>query len=92
VHMGGDFDHIKSMMEDGQLTAKDIRFFIGYSGWSGQQLADEVRSRSWFVAQPQVSDIMRTDEENEDFWKRLISELGDGFSHIANAPNDPSLN
>tara|TARA_B110000003_G_scaffold126493_2_gene128551 strand:+ start:6010 stop:6588 length:579 start_codon:yes stop_codon:yes gene_type:complete len=92
VHMGGDFDHIKAMIEAGELTAKDIRFFIGYSGWSGQQLADEVRSRSWFVAQPQVSDIMRTDEENEDFWKRLIQELGDGFSHIANAPNDPSLN
>ena len=92
VCMGGDFDLIKKMLQQGELTADDIRFFIGYSGWSGQQLADEVRSRSWFVAQPQVSDIMRTDEENEDFWKRLISELGDGFSHIANAPNDPSLN
>jgi len=74
------------------LTSKDIRFFVGYSGWSPAQLQDEIRSRSWFVADADRNDIMRTDEENETFWKRLISGMGEGFTHIANAPNDPSLN
>lgn len=92
VHMGGDFDHIKSMMEDGQLTAKDIRFFIGYSGWSPSQLDHEIQSRSWFVCKGHRQDIMRTDEDNDVFWKRLVHDLGDGYAHIANAPSDPSLN
>jgi hypothetical protein len=35
---------------------------------------------------------MRTDEDNETFWKRLISGMGNGYDHIANAPSDPSLN
>lgn len=92
VYMGGDFDRIKNLLLSGELTSKDIRFFIGYSGWSPAQLQDEIRSRSWFVADADRNDIMRTDEENETFWKRLISGMGEGFTHIANAPNDPSLN
>lgn len=92
VFMGGNFDQIRDMLQAGQLQASDIRFFIGYSGWSPAQLQEEIRSRSWFVADVAPSDIMRTDEDNEDYWKRLISEMGDGFDHIANAPSDPSLN
>lgn len=92
VYMGGDFDRIKNLLLSGELTSKDIRFFVGYSGWSPAQLQDEIRSRSWFVADADRNDIMRTDEENETFWKRLISGMGEGFTHIANAPNDPSLN
>lgn len=92
VHMGGDFEQIQSMLKEGGLKSHEIRFFIGYSGWSPAQLQEEIRSRSWFVADASQTDIMRTDEENEAFWKRLISDMGDGFTHIANAPNDPSLN
>ena len=92
VCMGGDFDLIKKMLQQGDLTAEDIRFFIGYSGWSPAQLDHEIQSRSWFVCKGHRADIMRTDEDNEVFWKRLVHELGDGFAHIANAPSDPSLN
>lgn len=92
VHMGGDFEQIQSMLKEGVLNSHEIRFFIGYSGWSPSQLQEEIRSRSWFVADASQRDIMRTDEENETFWKRLISDMGDGFTHIANAPSDPSLN
>ena len=92
VHMGGDFDQIRKLIRDGALRANEIRFFIGYSGWSPAQLQDEIKSRSWFVAEANKNDIMRTDEENEVYWKRLISDMGEGYTHIANAPNDPSLN
>ena len=92
VCMGGDFDLIKKMLQQGDLTAKDIRFFIGYSGCSPSQLDHEIQSRSWFVCKGHRADIMRTDEDNDVFWKRLVHELGEGYAHIANAPSDPSLN
>jgi putative transcriptional regulator len=92
VFMGGSFEQIRDLLKSGELTSQEIRFFIGYSGWSPAQLQDEIRSRSWFVANVPPQDIMRTDEENETFWKRLIQDMGDGFTHIANAPSDPSLN
>lgn len=92
IFMGGDFDQIRDLLQAGNLQAHEIRFFIGYSGWSPAQLQEEIRSRSWFVADVNPSDIMRTDEDNETYWKRMISEMGNGFDHIANAPSDPSLN
>ncbi len=92
VYMGGDFDLIKSMIQRGELAASQIRFFIGYSGWSAKQLDEEILSRSWFVSKAGQGDILRTDEDNETFWKRLISGMGNGYDHIANAPSDPSLN
>ena len=92
VFMGGEFERIRDLLTSGELKASEIRFFIGYSGWSPEQLEDEIRSRSWFVGEADKEDIMRTDEENESFWKRLISDLGDHYTHIANAPSDPSLN
>ena len=92
VFMGGDFEVIKELIQSNRIDASQIRFFIGYSGWSHAQLNEEIQSRSWFVSRAAQLDIMRTDEENETFWKRLISGMGEGFTHIANAPNDPSLN
>ena len=70
------------------------KFFIslGYSGWGPGQLEDEIKSRSWFVTNVSVQTIMSTEGDDEAFWKSLISEMGAGFEHIANAPADPSMN
>ena len=92
VFMGGDFEVIKELIQSNRIDASQIRFFIGYSGWSPAQLNEEIQSRSWFVSRAAQLDIMRTDEDNESYWKRLITDMGDGFEHIANAPSDPSLN
>jgi len=89
IFLGGDFSQLKSMIEDGYTS---FRFFLGYSGWSEDQLADEIKSRSWFVTRAGADEIMSTDLENEEFWKKLINGMGPGFSHIAEAPLDPSLN
>ena len=69
-----------------------IRAFVGYSGWSEDQLSEEIKSRSWFVTRTGADEIMSTDLENDEFWKKLINGMGPGFSHIAEAPLDPSLN
>ena len=66
--------------------------FLGYSGWSEDQLSEEIKSRSWFVTRTGADEIMSTDLENDEFWKKLIHGMGPGFSHIAEAPLDPSLN
>ena len=35
---------------------------------------------------------MDTSGVNEEYWKELIKKMGDGFTHIAQAPIDPNLN
>ncbi|MFB1018952.1 MAG: YqgE/AlgH family protein, partial [Flavobacteriales bacterium] len=62
------------------------------SGWSDTQLSDEIRSHSWFITRASSKEIMSTEGENDEFWKRLINGMGPGYSHIAEAPADPNLN
>jgi putative transcriptional regulator len=91
VYLGGDFDELKSKISAG-LHNSEYRLFIGYSGWGEDQLADEIKTRSWFVTKASAEQIMSTSDENEEYWKSLIKNMGDGYSHIADAPKDPSLN
>ena len=89
VYLGGDFESLKDHIRVGFTS---FRFFIGYSGWTDNQLADEIRSRSWFVTRASSNEIMSTEGDNDEFWKRLINGMGPGYSHIAEAPSDPNLN
>ncbi len=39
-----------------QVTSKDIRFFLGYSGWDEDQLETELNSNSWVVVKNSYKD------------------------------------
>ena len=56
------------------------------------QLDEEIKSRSWFITTASTAQVMGTNESNDEFWKNLIKNMGEGYSHIADAPFDPSLN
>jgi putative transcriptional regulator len=92
LYMGGDFDWIKQAVLDQRITDLELRFFVGYAGWTSGQLADEIKSKSWFVVDASMEKIMDTTIEEDDYWKQLILAMGPEFTHIANAPTDPSLN
>ena len=92
LFMGGDFDWVRTLLDAGVQLEGKLRFFIGYAGWTPGQLEDEIKSRSWFVTNADVDTIMDTESEDETLWKSLITEMGEGFDHIANAPVDPSMN
>ena len=92
LYMGGDFEALIQRLNAFPQESDDIRFFVGYSGWSENQLEQEIQSRSWFVTQAEPNILMDTTIDGEDFWKQRIASMGDSFSQIANAPSDPSLN
>ncbi len=92
VHMGGAFEQVLAALRAKSLEQHEIRFFIGYAGWTGNQLMDEIKSRSWFVTRTQRSLLMDTSLAEEDLWKHLVAGLGDEYAHIANTPSDPSVN
>ena len=47
---GGDFKKLKALIRNGMVHQDDIRFFVGYSGWSAGQLNDEMQTGSWVAA------------------------------------------
>lgn len=88
---GGDFEIIKKQINHGTITEKDIRFFLGYSGWGRGQLDEEMSKDSWIVVQNNYkSDILT--EAQADFWKEQLGTLGDKYVIWSNAPENPELN
>jgi putative transcriptional regulator len=90
LYFGGDFDVVKDKMASGSIQPQQIRFFIGYSGWTAHQLEDEVKEQSWYITHVTPKVIMDTEEK--DLWKSIMKKFGPKGKMIANLPEDPELN
>lgn len=91
LYWGGDFEQIKNLIAEGTLHNGNIRFFTGYSGWGENQLEDEIKSNSWYVASSKHIPLFNEDEGNT-MWTNVIKELGKQFAFVANIPENPNLN
>lgn len=90
IYFGGDYNIVKKLLLSGNLLKSEIKFFIGYSGWSPGQLEKELEEESWFVAKTKKDYVFSKDTKN--LWKRVLTEMGPEYALIANFPDDPSLN
>lgn len=90
IYWGGDIEKVREMILTHQITPKQIRFFLGYSGWGPQQLENELRENSWVVASVKSSVLMNT--QPDKMWKNIVSKLGDEYAQWVNYPPDPMLN
>jgi len=90
IFWGGDFEKIQELLEDKILKKDDIRFFLGYSGWSKDQLQDELETTSWIVIENNYHNIF--DISHKSFWKDQLMKFGGEYRIWANAPENLSLN
>ena len=90
IFWGGDFETVQNLLENESLSSKDIRFFLGYSGWSKDQLADELETTSWKVIENKHKNIFGI--HHTSFWKDELMKFGGEYQLWANAPENPSLN
>jgi len=91
IYWGGNFDAVKELISKGLITEKQIRFFLGYSGWDAEQLQEELNSNSWIItAHQDAKDII--ERPYRSFWKDKMIELGGNYMLWSNAPENPSYN
>lgn len=91
IYWGGDFEKTIKLINSEVITEKDIRFFLGYSGWDSLQLDQELTSKSWVVAKNEYqSDIIQ--KSSSAFWKEKMIELGGDYLIWSNSPENPILN
>ena len=91
IYWGGDFEQVKTLINSYSINENEIKFFLGYSGWSEGQLEVELSEDAWIVAESYPVDLIfnLTDAE---LWRQLVIGLGKRYAHIVNFPEDPSLN
>jgi putative transcriptional regulator len=87
---GGDLEVIREKMKSKEILPHDIRFFLGYAGWSPNQLDKEIKEKSWVLSQTTVSEIIN--DHPETLWSNYLKSMGQDYAIWANFPADPALN
>lgn len=91
IYWGGNFETLKILVNNHNITEDEVKFFLGYSGWGEDQLDEEIKGNTWIVSDRYDPDVVFANDE-EAIWRSVIVNLGPKYAHISNFPSDPSLN
>ena len=90
IFWGGDIDSIRELIKERKISRSQIRFFLGYSGWSAGQLERELKEDSWVIAKVKSDIIMNNRGDNT--WKNVLRSLQNKYRMWADFPDSPDLN
>jgi putative transcriptional regulator len=91
LYWSGDFKTVVDLVNTKQITCEDIKFCLGYTGWSAKQLIDEIKSENWIKSNKIISSGS-VFTEMENLWKLKMIELGGEYLLWSNAPENPLHN
>lgn len=90
VFWGGDFEKLKFLIASHLIQPENIRFFVGYAGWSEGQLKDEMVYGSWVPAEMDANYLFKITPS--DLWQKVMYNKGDTYTVIAQMPDGVSWN
>lgn len=90
LYWGGSMESVKEMASQNLLNEKNIRFFLGYSGWGTHQLEGELKRNSWAVTRITPKQIFHT--KPRLLWNLLTKQLGFEYQLWHKFPSDPTMN
>ncbi len=90
IYWGGDIRKLMELIDLKIVGPKQVKFFIGYSGWEPGQLDREMTEKSWIVTQASQKSVLAS--KPEDLWSNILKQLGNDYAIWANFPADPILN
>lgn len=90
LYFDGDFEALRYYLLSGKPVLENVKFFLGYSGWTENQLYGEIKQDSWLVSRSSNRDIILA--EGESSWKHAVESVGGPYMTWINYPKDPILN
>ncbi len=84
LYLNGNFDLIKTMLEEGVDIEGKIRFFLGCSGWGHEQLQRELKQNSWIVTEEKTNILLNPN--TSDLWENVMTNQGGKYSIWARYP------
>lgn len=85
VWMGGNFEELQFLITQQLIQPHNIRFMVGYAGWSAGQLQEELSYRSWVSGEMDPNYLFNTNPA--DLWKLAMYNQGNAYSVIAEIPD-----
>ncbi len=90
VAWGGHFERLLEGLVSGQVLPEQVRLYVGYSGWTAGQLAEEVKENVWIIEPNAAAKVFTL--TTDAFWQAILREKGGRYRMLSNYPSDPSLN
>lgn len=90
IYWGGNFEKLIFLIESGLIGRKNIKFYVGYSGWSEGQLDGELQLGSWIVSEWFANYSFQS--KASELWKQAMTHKGDAYSILAQMPVDNNNN
>jgi len=67
-----------------------LSIFLGYSGWSEDQLEEEIEQHSWIISEITTLEMFENDPDK--MWQNVLKSMGGKYKALSNYPIDPRLN
>ncbi len=90
VYWGGDYAKLKFLIKSKLIQPHNIRFFLGYSGWSPGQVYEELEYGSWVLADMDPNYAFKT--RYREMWNKVMYNKGGQYTVIAEMPDYVYLN
>jgi putative transcriptional regulator len=78
------------LIKAGTIKSHELRFFLGYAGWSADQLDGEMKENAWLVSRIPPRMVMQSIDP--EFWTDVMASYQNKYKAWANFPEDPGLN
>lgn len=90
--LGGKFAPAVDFINTGYPHEGSIRFFIGYSGWTKSQLAEELKENTWAVPKQKFEATSLLSGEGDKYWRNIVKRMGDRYRPWTVLPQDSRAN
>ena len=91
LYVGAKLDDIIDYITNNRYADGNIRFFLGYSGWSRGQLTSEILKNTWALnPNPGHTDVLTGAEDL--YWRREVRRLGEKYRSWLLVPSNPAFN
>jgi len=90
IYWGGDLEIVKELLKLGLIGKDQIRFFLGYAGWSPSQLDEELKNNAWVVSETNLRSLLKT--KSDKMWNNYLQRMGPAYDLWRRFPVNPDLN
>ena len=90
IFWGGNFEKLKFLIDSQLIKEENVRFYVGYSGWSEGQLQGEMEIGSWISSNMDPNYLFNA--SSDQLWKKVLASMGSPYEVIAQMPNAHRLN
>lgn len=87
---GGNFFELAYMIDHGKVKSHNVKFFMGYAGWTPGQLNEELIQKAWFNNEAEPVLVLQSDPKT--LWGDELAKIKESYKVFSNIGFDPNLN